>query len=305
VGIGGDDVTLWFDDLATIAAASSACALCLRARRDGHLAMRRFWSLLSAATASWAGAEIIWAAYDLALRREVPIPSPADIGYLGAIPLSIAALLVHPATRSSGLRGIRRMFDGTLAATALLFISWVAVLGPLWRSNGPGTWEGLVSLAYPFGDVVMIFFVVLAISAMTGATRRYLWCLFGGLLVMALTDSTYSYLTSVHDYTSGDVLDGGWVAAYLGVALAAFSGADDDAEPLPAPARRVSQLSLAAPLVLVLLAMAVATLEIKLGGELDTVTWVVMCALFGQVLIRQALAAIEFSTPGPAAPARA
>ena len=36
---------------------------------------------------------------------DVPVPSWADVGYLSAIPLTVAALVVHPATRGSGTRG--------------------------------------------------------------------------------------------------------------------------------------------------------------------------------------------------------
>ena len=54
------------------------------------------------------------------------------------------------------------MFDGLVVATALLFLSWTLVLGPLWRSADLSTWAGVVALAYPFGDVVIVFFIVLA-----------------------------------------------------------------------------------------------------------------------------------------------
>ena len=52
-----------------------------------------------------------------------------------------------------------------------------------------------MAIAYPFGDVVIIFFIVLAIRGMTGGDRLALWCLLGGLLAIALSDSAYTYLT--------------------------------------------------------------------------------------------------------------
>src|SRR5665811_1954812 len=172
----------------------------------------------SAATAFWTFAEIVWGYYALVLDVEVPVPSWADVGYLSAIPLAVAALVVHPATRGSGTRKARWVFDGLVVATALLFLSWTLVLGPLWRSTDLSTWTGIVSLAYPFGDVVIVFFIVLAIRGMTGENRLSLWCLLAGLLAMALSDSTFTYLTEVAKYTSGSVIDTGWVVAYLGIA---------------------------------------------------------------------------------------
>jgi len=212
--VGGARVTLWVDDVATPLAALIACVLCLRARARHGGRMRLFWSLLGCATASWTLAEVVWGYYALILNVEVPVPSWADLGYLSAIPLAVAALVVHPATRGGGTRRARSVLDGLVVATALLFLSWTLVLGPLWRSADLSTWTGVVALAYPFGDVVIVFFIVLAIRGMTGGDRLSLWCLLVALLVMALSDSTYSYLTEVGRYTGADVIDTGWVAAY-------------------------------------------------------------------------------------------
>ncbi len=223
--IGGDRVTLWVDDLATPLAALIACVLCFRARARHSGRMRLFWTLLGCATACWTLAEVIWGYYALILDVEVPAPSWADLGYLSAIPLTVAALVVHPATKGSGTHKARSVFDGLVIATALMFLSWTLVLGPLWRSADLSTWAGVVNLAYPFGDVVIVFFIVLAIRGMTGQGRLSLWCLLGALLVMALSDSTFTYLSDVASYSSssGHVIDTGWIAAYLGIALAAFS----------------------------------------------------------------------------------
>jgi hypothetical protein len=185
--------------------------------------MRLFWTLLGCAAAFWTVAELVWGYYALILNEEVPAPSWADVGYLGAIPLTVAALLVHPAMRGSRTRKARSVFEGLVVATALLFLSWTLVLSPLSRSANLSTWGGIVTLGYPFGDVVIVFFIVLAIRGMTGAERLPLWCLLAALLAMAISDSTFTYLTNVANYTSGRLIDTGWVAAYLGIALAAFS----------------------------------------------------------------------------------
>lgn len=164
--IGGTRMTLWVDDGLTPLAALAACVLCFRARARHGGRMRLFWALLGCATASWTLAEVIWGYYALILDMEVPVPSWADVGYLSAIPLTVAALVVHPATRGSGTRKARSLFDGLVIATALTFLSWTLVLGPLWRSANLSTWTGVVTLAYPFGDVVIVFFIVLTIRAM-------------------------------------------------------------------------------------------------------------------------------------------
>jgi hypothetical protein len=298
VHIAGARVTLWVDDVGTPLAALTACVLCLRAaaRHDGR--MRLFWLLLTCATASWTVAELLWGYYALILTEEVPVPSWADLGYLSAIPLTVAALVVHPATRGSGTRKARSVFDGLVVATALLFLSWTLVLSPLSRSADISTWGGIVTLAYPFGDVVMVFFIVLAIRGMTGGDRLSLWCLLAALLAMALSDSTFTYLTKLANYTSPSLIDTGWVAAYLGIALAAFSSRSHGAVEPTAEPSRPSLASLISPLLPVLLALSVAAVEIRLGHHLDHAAWLMAFGLIALVLVRQAILVLELLAQG-------
>ncbi len=300
--IGGARATLWVDDALTPLAALTACVLCFRARartRQGER-IRLFWLLLGCATASWTLAEVVWGYYALILDVEVPVPSLADVGYLAAIPLAVTALVVHPATRGGGMRKARWVLDGLVLATALLFLSWTLVLGPLWRSADLSTWAGVVTLAYPFGDVVIVFCIVLAIRGMTGQDRLSLWCLLGALLAMALSDSIYSYLTEVAGYSSSNAnpIDAGWIAAYLGIALAAFCSRPGGAV-VPGERRfEPALVSLVAPLLPVLLALGAAAVEIRLGHRLDHAAWLMAFILIALVLARQALMVIELLKPG-------
>jgi hypothetical protein len=295
VDLGGARTTLWVDDLTTPLAAGIACAMCLRARTRHTGRMRLFWTLLSCATASWTIAEAIWGVYALILQEEVPSPSWADVGYLAAIPLTIAALVTHPAMTGNGTRKARSVLDGAGVAAALLFLSWTLVLGQLWHSTDLSTAGGIVTVAYPFGDVVIVFFIVLAIRGMTGGQRVSLWCLLAGLLAMALSDSIYTYLSETGVYTSSgaNVIDAGWIAAYLGIALAAFSSTAKDERIRGATLPRPSLASLLAPLLPVLLALIVTAVQIDLGHHLDRAAWLMAFGVIVLVLVRQALAILE------------
>ncbi len=223
--VGGEELTLWIDDVGTALAAALALMLCLRARACHAGRMRLFWTLLSCATACWTMAEITWGYYALILAVQVPVPSWADVGYLGAIPFTIAAFLAHPAITGGATHRIRWISDGLLVATALVFLCWTFVLGPVWSSADLSTWAGVVALAYPFGDVLIIFFIVRAIRGMTvdGPERVSMWLLLIALMVMALSNGCFSYLNTTGSYTGTSLLDSGWVIAYLGIALAALA----------------------------------------------------------------------------------
>ncbi|HEX7289936.1 MAG TPA: hypothetical protein VF250_02305 [Conexibacter sp.] len=291
---GGETLATWIDDLATVCAALAAALLCLRAGALQRGRARSFWWLLAAAAGAWTAAEAAWAVYDLALGG-VPSVSWADAGYLAAIPLTAAALLVHPALRGGGSSRARALLDGIAVATALLFLSWTIVLGPLWEQSDISQLGDLVALAYPFGDAVLVFFVVLAVNRMTGVERLALALLLGGLLAMAVGDSVYAYLTGVADFESGGLLDLTWVVAYLGIGLSAWVATAAPGEaPRPvavttaAPAE-APLASLVAPFVPVLAALLVLGVQVNLGQRPERLGLVAALALVALVLVRQAL----------------
>ena len=135
--------------------------------------------------------------------------------------------------------------------------------------------------------------------AVAAAWAVALWCLLGALLVMALSDSTFTYMSDVASYSSASahLVDTGWLAAYLGIALAAFSSRSDGAVPANAEHARPSLASLVAPLLPVLIALTVAAVEIKLGHHLDRAAWLMACGLIALVLARQGLAILELLAP--------
>jgi hypothetical protein len=242
--------------------------------------------------------EVIWTAYDLSGSGGPPVPSWADVGYLTFIPLAVGALLWHPGLRGgSGVRKARSLLDGFAIAVALLFLSWMYVLGPLWRTGDLTTLGGMVTFAYPVGDVVIAFFVLLALRQMRTGDRLGLWCLLAGLIALALADSTYAYVAEVKGYTTGHLLDVGWFAGFLAIALGALAShvrglperADSSLRALP---------SLVAPLLPMFVALIAAAISINLGRHLDRVALAMVFTLILLALVRQALLVLDFVTVG-------
>ncbi len=298
-GLGGPTVVRYVDDLATVAAALAATVLCVAAagRHSGRL--RLFWRLLAAASASWSVGELVWAFYDLVLPGPVPVPSWADAGYLAAVPLAAAALLTHPALRGRAVGKTRSVLDGLAIAAALFFIAWTLLVEPLWRSTDLTTLGGLVALAYPLGDVVVVFLIVLVIRGLTSRDRLDLWCLLIGLLAMTLGDVVYGYLTEVAGYATGNLIDAAWVGAYLAIAAAAYASRPRlETEPVREPPT-LAVAALVAPFVPVLAALGLAAIQIDLGHRPDRVAWTTAVLLVVIVLLRQAMLVIDLRAPGP------
>lgn len=289
--LGGARTVLWVDDGATILAALAATVACLLAGRRCEGRMRRFWLLLAAAGAAFTLGEAIWGAYDLVLLRPPGSASWADVAYLASIPLIAAGLLSHPVMRRGTARA-RSLLDGLLVACALLFFAWQAVLGPLWHATDMSTLGGLVTLAYPVSDVVIVFLVVGVIRRLTGPPQTSLWLLLAGLLAMAGSDMTYAYLTQAGDYAAGELVDVGWIVAYLAIALSALSAQRGDSA-LPEQDGTPTTSAVVVPLLLVLGALAVTAVELQLGVPLDRIAVGIACALVGLALARHALLCVE------------
>jgi hypothetical protein len=291
--VGGDSGVRYFDDIVTALAALSACVACLLAGKHQSGSERRFWVLLGLALGAWTFAEVIWGIYDLVLRVVVPVPSWADVGYLGAIPLAAAALLCHPGIHTAGSHKARATLDGLAIGTAVLLLSWTFVLGSLWRHTDLTTAGGIVALGYPFGDIVIIFLIVLSVRSMTATGRRPLLWVLVGLFAMAVSDSTYAYLAEVGRYSTGNLVDIGWVVGYLAIAVGASA---DAGQTVRAPSELPTEASLASlvtPYVPVLLALSVITFELELHHHVDRFSWLTGFGLALLVIARQALLLVD------------
>lgn len=291
--VGGNNGVRYFDDIVTVLAAVAACAACLLAGKRHSGSERRFWVLLGSALGAWASGEVIWAVYNLVLNTAVPVLSWADVGYLAGYPLAAAALLFHPGMRAVGSYKARATLDGLAIGAALLLLSWTFVLGPLWRHTDLTTAGGIVTLAYPFGDTVIIFLIVLSVRSMTATGRRPLLWALAGLFAMAVSDSTSAYLTEVGRYATGNLIDVGWVAGYLAIAVGASA---DAGQTVRAPSELPTEASLASlvtPYVPILLALSVITFALELHHHVDRFSWLTGFGLALLVIARQALILVD------------
>lgn len=211
-----------FGDVAILTAAVLAVLACAHAaKRPGPDA--RGWALLALAAAVWAAGQAIWTLRGFTHDHVHLFPSAADIGYLGyAVPAAVA-LLAFQRRAVSQVTRLRGLLDGLVIGTSILFISWAFVIGPAYRAGTPDGLAWATGLAYPVVDAAMVSLVlVLAMRQPQGFRPQ--WVLLGaGLIVLALTDSSYVSLTLRGESgLTGTVLTAGWVAAFLMIALAAL-----------------------------------------------------------------------------------
>ena len=285
VTIGGPGVTDAVDDLGELFAALAAAVACGVAAR--HVPSRRSrWLLLGASSLAWAAGEAVWSFYDLVWGVSLPFPSLADIGFLSAIPLAVAGLLLFPSAPHRAVDRVEGILDGCIIAGSVLFASWATVLGPLFNVHHGSALKQTLSLVYPAADVFMVSLVIILFARAGRRSRASLVLVMAGLVAFAIADSAFAYMTEANN-SSGPVLDTGWVAGYLLIGLGAlravYAPSTEAAEP------RVTTLSLVAPYVPVLAVLMVTAVGLLGGRRLGTVDWIMVLSLALLVLGRHLL----------------
>ncbi len=272
----------------------TGCAAWARARRhQGSVA--RFWRLLGTAALSWSAGQMVWTYYESVRGQEVPFPSLADVGYLGLPPLAAAALMSLPLAAPTLAGRVRTLMDGLMVATSLLLCSWIIVLGPVFRAGADSFGVQMISLAYPIGDVIVITLVLYTWLRARHLHRHLpvsLPLVGSGLLAFAISDSGFTYLTTIGAYSSGNVIDIGWFAGFVLMLVAALW-------PEPAEAANSEQdltsrpLGNLLPYCAVSVALLTSVVELVRTGQMDVVVSWIRTTLMILLVARQILTMVE------------
>jgi len=285
----GGELSQLLSNLGLAVAALSAALSCAVTARRCSERVRPVWELLGLSAASWGAGRLAWTWYESVLGNEVPFPSLADIGYLGAVPLAAAALLRLPLGSLTLAGRVRAILDGLLIAASMLLVSWIVVLGPLLRAGADSLLATTISLAHPLGDAVIVTLVLYVVLRARATERRApvpIAMMGVALSALAVADSGFLYLTLTDSYSSGSVIDAGWFCGYVMLAVAARQP-QPDVDEAGEPDRR--PLGMLLPYAAVVLAVGVSSLELVRTGAADPfVSWarsvIMICIVARQLL---------------------
>jgi diguanylate cyclase (GGDEF)-like protein len=266
----------WIYCAVMLGAAASCLARAALVRRE-----RAAWALIGAGLLIWTGGEIYYEAA-LSISGSVPIPSPADAGYLLFYPLTYAGLIVLLRERI-GSFPFTRWLDGLIAGLAVAALTAALALGPIAAASNTGSsLETATNLAYPICDLTLLALVVTA-AAFTGWRPGATWSLLGaGLLVLAGSDVVYLLQSAQGSYVEGGLLDVAWPLGALLLAGAAW---------VPAPRRRqVAPRGMrvaAVPVAAALLAMGVLAVEriAHLPAAAEVLAFATLLAVIGRLAL--------------------
>lgn len=180
------------------------------ARHHADAVRRRAWRRIAGAFFLWWMGDAIWSVHELVLGRP-PFPSPADVAYLLSYPALAWGLLSLPGAPRRRAEWIRVALDALTMLLAAAMGVWYLVVGPSVH-NGTGALVTALNVAYPVGDLLLLFGVAVVLLG-TPRRDRALWLLLGGTASLVVADVAYARLSLSGAYAGGDWPDAFWMIA--------------------------------------------------------------------------------------------
>jgi diguanylate cyclase (GGDEF)-like protein/PAS domain S-box-containing protein len=210
------------NDVTQCLAAFAAAVACLRAAgREVHPTQRAGWRLLAAGCLSWGLGQLVRSVYELGLHRSLPFPSLADIGFVAFVPLSAWGLMLFVRAPSRGALRLRGMVEALLIGCSLLLTAWATVLPSVIEQSGRTGLSFALSVGGLFGALVLIAVAVFGFARTSSAHRASMALVSLGILVIAVADAGFAYVTATGDLTDTRPLDIGRVVGFVLVLVAA------------------------------------------------------------------------------------
>ena len=198
-----------------------AAGLCLaRAFAPAARAERTPWLLIGLGIATW-GAGDVYFATELWDAETIPLPSPADAGYLGAVPLLVLGTLGLLRARTSNVEPMQ-WADAAVGALTVAAISAAIVFDAVQDAAEGDTLAVATNLAYPLADLTLISLAVGALGSRAWQLDRTWACLAGGMLAFLFSDAMYLVENARGSYEYMAWYEPGWTIGFTLLAAAAW-----------------------------------------------------------------------------------
>ena len=209
-------------------------------RPDLDTGTRRAWSRIGLAFLLWWVGDALWFFWEV-VRQEPPFPSWADAGYLAFYPMLLWGLLSLPTRPRTPAERLKLGLDGATVLLGAAMLVWHLVIEPTVRAGQPSPLAVVLALAYPVGDLVVLFGVTLVLLRHpAGGHPAALRWLVAGAALFVVADVAYAHLSLEGAYQGGTWPDVFWMAALVAMLLGAAAQTwapprepIDDAPPIP------------------------------------------------------------------------
>ena len=176
------------------------------------------WTFFSLALISWGLGQITYTFLELVLHQE-PFPSLADLFYLGVYPIFLIGIFYLPSKKLKQVEYSTILVDMGIIILSAGIIIWNFLIVPIFSSND-SLELALISAAYPIGDLLLIFgLLILIFRPLTKPMKGPLILLILGIMAIIISDFLFVYQSLLGTYMSGSTIDTGWMVSFILIGL--------------------------------------------------------------------------------------
>jgi PAS domain S-box-containing protein len=177
-------------------------------------------------------------------------------------------------------------FDTFITTAAVLTLVWLIVLQPVMEATQSSTGNALLVWARPIADLVLLLVMMnlFLLSQPQSNSHPFIWIALG-LLARMVSDLTYVALAQGNSYSTGTLVDAGWVMSNFLFATAAFYYTDaNDALSSTLFTRVASRVQALLPFITTLILGWYALITSQLSGQLNPLgLWVTVMLGLGLI----------------------
>lgn len=193
--------------------------------RDISSGARRGWRWIAISYVFFWLGDALWLVYEVILAME-PSPSLADVAYLAYYPALVIGLLSFPRVIRSPIERARFGLDAATIVLGGVMVAWFFVIGPVASAEHANPLDAFLSAAYPVGDLVILFGVVIvALRAPRDVPRAAVVALLSGLVAYLAADTIYGVQALNDTYAGGGFVDALSVSAWTLTGIGAYLAA--------------------------------------------------------------------------------
>ena len=176
------------------------------------------WLVLAIGQFSYFTADVLWSYIEVVLQQQA-YPAISDIFYLAYYPIFALGLFMMSRTKSTLLRSSKNVLDLIIITVSVGIFLWAFLVAPLFESNSTSLIITITSVAYVAFDFVLIFALIyLTTNKKNISTPEMLLII--GISFMIISDVAYAFFSVQGTYTTGTIINVGWLIFFILVALA-------------------------------------------------------------------------------------
>lgn len=232
-GLGGEAVTTAISDFGGILIIGAAAIVTINTARafERGESLRRQWLAVGVGIALYVVGDMVWTFIEVIQGADVPYPGVPDIFYV-SLYIFLGYGLVSAAWAYRGLVDVKRplWMSGVVTAAAGAAL-YAVLLKDIFADPSVGLLEKALDLYYPLADVLLLLgpavFIVLVVSQLGRGLLATPWrFVMAGAAFLAVADTVYQWLEWRELYSSGHIVDLGWMLGYVLIAAGASAMRD-------------------------------------------------------------------------------